>query len=155
MDAEDGTVNLPYAAIRAVVRRRRGALDKVRVPRLVVPGLRLGVGREGGGGVLVEREGGVGKGRVRVSGMVGWGKAVWGDGEFGAGAGGEEGEGLCGEGEERERRACYLIFWAVGVVVRGHYRPGDGESELDARKVLTKVLGEMMGREQMPSVIAG
>lgn len=75
MDGENVTVNLPYAEIRAAVAMHSRALNVVREARLVV----LGSGRPEN--VLVEKK------TNDVTGILDFGRAVWGDVRFGDEAG--------------------------------------------------------------------
>lgn len=73
-DAEDGFVHLPYNQISMAVERAQSVLDDVQEPRLVVPGLSKPAS------VLVEP---INDGHYRVSGIVGFQSAFWGDAEMG------------------------------------------------------------------------
>ncbi|KAL8716804.1 MAG: hypothetical protein Q9225_005896 [Loekoesia sp. 1 TL-2023] len=72
MDAEDLLVNLPYAQIREVLADSGGALDDVRQPFLVVPGL------SDPRNILVDQQ------TNSVTGLLDFGKALWGDWQIGA-----------------------------------------------------------------------
>lgn len=72
MDAEDLLVNLPYAQIRDVLADSGSALDDVREPVLVVPGL------SDPRNILVNQQ------TKSVTGLLDFGRALWGDWQIGS-----------------------------------------------------------------------
>lgn len=71
MDGEDMLVNLPYVEIRTAVAVHVKALDEIREAKLVI----LDLGKPEN--VLMERRSNV------VTGILGFGQALWGDVDFG------------------------------------------------------------------------
>ena len=71
MDGEDVMVSLPYLQIREQVSRMKNALDSVEEARLVV----LGFGQAEN--VLIDRR------TNEVTGLLDFGRAIWGDWEMG------------------------------------------------------------------------
>lgn len=71
MDAEDLTINIPYAEIRDAVATSEGILDEITQPRLVVLGLCEPRN------VLIDGQ------TNSVTGLLDFGRALWGDWQFG------------------------------------------------------------------------
>src|SRR5690606_14845505 len=69
MDAEEALVQLPYGAIRTQLRRWSAALDAVKKPR-------LGIIDFDARKVLLD---GAEDGEAKLTGLIGFGRAVWGD----------------------------------------------------------------------------
>ncbi|KAL8697419.1 MAG: hypothetical protein Q9201_007131 [Fulgogasparrea decipioides] len=124
MDAEDLMIHLPYAQIRDEVARSESVLDEVAEPRLVVLGLCEPRN------VLIDRQ------TNNVTGLLDFGRALWGDWQLGAM---EEAVGTKGR--------LYTIYHAVVAIVKNHYRRQDNDCELDARRTLTAVLGQLATAE--------
>ncbi|KAL8948939.1 MAG: hypothetical protein Q9222_004915 [Ikaeria aurantiellina] len=120
MDAEDILVNLPYARIRDEVIRFEAVLDSVTEPRLVVLGLCEPRN------ILIDRH------SNSITGLLDFGRAIWGDWEMGAL---DKAPGVKGQ--------LYTIYHAVVTIVKSHYRREKGNNELDARKELTDALEQL------------
>ncbi|KAL8900617.1 MAG: hypothetical protein Q9207_005612 [Kuettlingeria erythrocarpa] len=120
MDAEDLLINLPYAQIHDVISRLEHVLDTVTEPRLVVLGLSEPQN------VLINRQ------TNSVTGMLDFGRALWGDWQIGA-----------MDGAEGNKRLLYTIYHATVTIVKGHYRPQVEDAELNARKTLTITLKQL------------
>ncbi len=71
MDGEDMMVSLPYSQIREQLSRTKNALDLIKEARLVV----LGFGQPEN--VLIDRR------TNEVTGLLDFGRAIWGDWEMG------------------------------------------------------------------------
>ena len=125
MDGEDMMINLPYLTIRDTIAQFGDSLDEITKAHLTIQGLGLPEN------VLVERR------TNKVTGLLDFGQAIWGDPAFARNeAQGEECEGT--------RGLLYGIYHAVVAVVGNHYRPQRGEGELEARKALTSILARLV-----------
>ncbi|KAI4174472.1 MAG: hypothetical protein LQ343_002229 [Gyalolechia ehrenbergii] len=124
MDAEDLLITLPYAQIRDAQFKAGSALDGVREPCLVVLGL------FDPRNILIDRQ------SNSVTGLLDFGRALWGDWQMGAV---EEAAGSKG--------LLYTIYNAVVAIVKSHYRRQTSDDELDARKKLTTALEQLAPTE--------
>ncbi|KAI4286399.1 MAG: hypothetical protein L6R35_004348 [Caloplaca aegaea] len=120
MDGEDLLVYLPYAQIRDEFARLAALLNDVREPRLVVLGL------SEPRNVLIDRQ------SNSITGLLDFGRALWGDWQMGA-----------VEEASVGKRLLYTVYHTVVAIVTCHYRRQNGDDELDARKALTHALEQL------------
>lgn len=126
MDGEDMMINLPYITIRDYMAAFGKDLDGIKSASQVVPGLAQPKN------ILIERR------TNSITGLLDFSQALWGDPAF---ASPESGLGS----SAGTRGLLYSVYHSVVAIVTNHYRPqrGEGEKELDARKMLTTTLGRL------------
>ncbi|OOF99787.1 hypothetical protein ASPCADRAFT_126686 [Aspergillus carbonarius ITEM 5010] len=137
-DSEDAFVHLPYAEIRHQVRRLSPALEEITSPQLVI----VGLGRPSH--VLLN------PGSKTLAGLIGLENALWGDvhmAEIFEEPSSAVLEGYGSRVMESEaqvaRQLLYACYRAVHQVTIHYYRDQGLTAEIDARRRLTSVLGEM------------
>ena len=142
MDGEDMMVSLPYSQIREHLARTKTALDSIKEARLVV----LGFGQPEN--VLIDRR------TNEVTGLLDFGRAIWGDCEMGDM---EKRNGTKGllyvqvdispswnfSTDVLTGRNRYTCYDSVVTIVTHQYRPRRDSKELDARKTLTTALAQL------------
>ncbi|MCJ1432566.1 hypothetical protein MMC27_001923 [Xylographa pallens] len=119
-DGEDMFVNLPYAQIREMVAKAESSLDEVQEAQLVV--LDLGDPEN----VLVNDQ------TKKVTGLIDFKKALWGDIDM-----------VTGDASTSLRGLLYTCYHAVVVIVTCYYRPLKEGKELDARRTLATALAQL------------
>ncbi|KAI9757657.1 MAG: hypothetical protein M4579_003382 [Chaenotheca gracillima] len=134
-DAEDMVIALPYQGLRRSLDVWGEVLEEVRESKLVL----LEVGE-----IIINET------SSRIEGLVGCGRAIWGDPLMAGVLDHADEAFLTGYGayppafgKERIRQLLYSAYRAVVQIVENYYRPGDEEKELDARRRLTDSLNAL------------
>ncbi|KAK3703544.1 hypothetical protein LTR37_014391 [Vermiconidia calcicola] len=139
-DGEDALISLPYEPIRDLVRRHRSSLDKVTQPKLLL--LELSSDRN----VVVDVK------THRVSGLLDYSTAIWGDpfmsdcfykptASFAEGYGKLPNQTL----DEMIRQYLYVMYHSMLATVRRFYRPSEGGDEMQARRDFTIAVRQLNG----------
>ncbi|KAI9654324.1 MAG: hypothetical protein M1829_000945 [Trizodia sp. TS-e1964] len=136
-DAEDMVISIPYSVIRQQLRRHHRVLEDVKRAQLVIPALGLP------NNVVVCPE------TKKICGILDFTGALWGDvlmSELLAGGSGAVLEGYYAGSpfylttSQRIRSLLYTCYRSIVAIAKFYYRPRSDNSELDARRTLTRTL---------------